>query len=184
MVDDTQEMVFYPEERKKLEQSIGIMNQFKEIFDKKSISIEDCMFIIRNANSLTTFEIEMLCEYIGKEINKTTDTLKYLTDLKDICITLLQQSEKDTSDPYNKSKPIKEYAIESLTKDKTKAYHGSAIQDSMHMMRVIPDYILEKYSEPSKDNPNVKTVNLDKIPEKTKQFYETLDAIRFFREQN
>ena len=85
---------------------------------------------------------------------------------------------------YHNLGPIKEYAIESLTKDKTESYHGSAILDYMHMMRVIPDYILEKYSEPSKDNPNVKTINLDKIPEKTKEFYEILDAVRFFRDQN
>ncbi len=92
--------------------------------------------------------------------------------------------EKETLENYHNLGPIKEYAIESLTKDKTESYHGSAILDYMHMMRVIPDYILEKYSEPSKDNPNIKTINLDKIPEKTKEFYETLDAVRFFRDQN
>lgn len=87
---------------------------------------------------------------------------------------------EENLEKYRKLGLMKEYPVES-TKDKTEPYHGNAIQESMHLMRILPYSILEEYSEPSKNNPNTKIVNVDKIPEKIKQFYEIIDAIRFFR---
>ena len=91
MVDDTQEMVFYPEDIKRIEERAELGKHIKEILDKKPISLDDCIFIIDHIGCLSLCEIESLSKYLKCYIRSCTSAIKNLTRILDVCEKLQQE---------------------------------------------------------------------------------------------